>query len=991
MSTHNQSDFLLAAVPDGVFVAQGERFVFCNPSMAKLIGYSVDEFVGLTFQQVVAPKFLQTWKQRFESRIEGRDLSENVELQLMCKNGAHLWVELRANLTQFDGRNAALAVVRDITERRRSEERLDSIFRSAPIPLFMVDDHKNIVLANSQALLLFGYEFHELIGQSINTLLPSRAHAAHSTSVSQYLLAPETRVMGAGRELSAIRKNGEEFPVEVGLGPIQTSEGNFVLATVIDISDQKQAQALLIDAKLKSEVASRAKSDFLANMSHEIRTPMNAIIGLTQLTLDTNLTTKQREYLQKVHTSSRALLNILDDILDYSKIEAGKLKMENVSFDLEDTLRAMTDLFSAQIEKKGLELFIETDSRIRHYLQGDPFRLGQILNNLVGNAIKFTEQGEIHVQVEFIGQDNQAIELRFSVRDTGIGMTEDQSSQLFAAFTQADTSISRKYGGSGLGLTISRKLIQMMGGDIHFCSTPGLGSTFTFNAHFGLSDAQSVIDSSIHPMRVLLVDDQETSLTILEQYLQNWDFDVSTTVSGLEAIDKLTLADHQDQAFELLIVDWKMPELDGLCLIRQTEALFSSGSLSRMPHIIMMTAHDKELLLKEANDTRIDSLLEKPVTPSRLFESLMRIQQPNKRIKFSREEQRVDLFTLAEPIRGAKILLVEDVDINQEVAIEFLAKAGLLTTIANHGAEAVNWVKKQKFDAILMDLQMPVMDGFEATRLIRELPNGESLPIIALSAAAMLQDKQACKTASMDDHISKPLEPNKLIKTLVRLIKPLAIDTPKFPTESVASELLDSDFPNALEGFDLQTTLSRMDGNEALLRKLLMRFAQDFADTPEQLLSFLKQNQLDEAAALLHRLKGVAATIGATTLAKVTALFEIDLRSDDPLIPFPAFNRCFQVTLTALQQSIQPVNDSLQSVLPKPPPEGKNLDIDWLQDCLGRHEIPSDEDLAHCLFSLASVTSVQKIAALEQFLNQFDFNAASLLLKEINHQHSVVN
>jgi CheY-like chemotaxis protein len=522
-----------------------------------------------------------------------------------------------------------------------------------------------------------------------------------------------------------------------------------------------------------------------------------------------------------------------------------------------------------------------------------------------------------------------------------------------------------------------------------------LGSTFTFNAHFGVSEVQPIIEYNIEPMRVLLVDDQETSLTILEQYLQNWDFDVTTTVRGIEALDMITLADRQGQAFELLVVDWKMPELDGLSLIRQTEALFSSGSLRNMPHIMMMTAHDKELLIKDAKDTQIESLLEKPVTPSRLFESLMRIQQPNKSIKFTGEEKRVDLATLAEPIRGAQVLLVEDVDINQEVAIEFLEKAGLITTIANHGLEAVEWVKKQKFDAILMDLQMPVMDGFEATSLIRELPNGKELPIIALSAAAMMHDKQACRTASMDDHISKPLDPIKLIKTLVRLIKlpiqPPKIDTPELTEKTGSSDRSNSDLPKVLDGFDLKATLSRMDGNEVLLRKLLVRFAQDFADVPENLTSLLRLNKLDEARILIHRLKGVAATLGASSLAKMAASLETDLQSADPLSAFPAFNRCFQDTLSSLQQIVYPLNDTIKTVIPGPHPEGLNLDISWLQDCLDRHELPTDDELAYCLFHMAGFASVQQIAALEQYLNQFDFDAANLLLKEISHQHSLVN
>ncbi|MGZ4999712.1 MAG: response regulator, partial [Methylomonas sp.] len=506
------------------------------------------------------------------------------------------------------------------------------------------------------------------------------------------------------------------------LGEIQLRDEH--LTAHRDRLEQEVAQrtAELLEAKEEAEAASKSKGMFLANMSHEIRTPMNAIIGLSDLALSNDPTPKLRDYLEKIHTSSLALLGITNDILDYSKVEAGRMELVAETFVLEEMLENVLNLFIVGAEGKGLEVVLELDHAAPPRLIGDPLRLGQVLNNLVGNAVKFTEAGEIHIKVSQLAKAHGYSTLNFSVRDTGIDMTAEQIDHLFQAFTQADGSITRRFGGTGLGLAISKSLVAMMGGDLSVQSRVGEGSLFEFTLKLPFPEEQETGPASdcLQSMRVLIVDDLEISRQMLREILQTWGFQATEAATGAEALSCLKAANDAGRDYELVLLDWKMPGLDGIQVTREIREMVRRAEIRHAPVVIMVTAFSREKLLNAAADAVPDDILVKPVLPSMLLDALTRLQGGKGRS--TTDPIRPQLATMAAPIRGARILLVEDNEVNQIVARDYLQSSGLIVTLANNGREGVEALQKAFFDAVLMDLQMPEMSGIEATRIIRQDP-----------------------------------------------------------------------------------------------------------------------------------------------------------------------------------------------------------------------------------------------------------------------------
>jgi two-component system sensor histidine kinase/response regulator len=685
--------------------------------------------------------------------------------------------------------------------------------------------------------------------------------------------------MGAKSELHARRKDGSLVPVDIGLSPLPGRDGADiqVAVSIRDITERKEAEVALKAAKLKAEEATRMKSMFLANMSHEIRTPMNAIIGLSHLALKTTLTAKQRDYISKVHNAGTSLLAIINDILDYSKVEAGRLDIETTEFRLDDVISSVTTVTGQKAADKGLELLAHVAPGIPQVLLGDPHRLGQILTNLVNNAVKFTERGEIVVSAALLQQTGEKCQLKFTVRDTGIGMTREQAAKLFQPFTQADMSTTRKYGGTGLGLTVSRRLVELMGGQIWLDSEPGVGTTFTFTVWLGVGEQKGsgkVVPERLGKMRALIVDDNAGAREIIDDLLKGVVAQRDAVASGPEAIAAIKQADDT-APYDVVFMDWHMPGMDGLQAAR---TLKSDASLKRQPSIVMVTAFGREEVREEAERLELDGFLVKPVTRSMLVDSLVNVFADAGDQAAAVASATAQGVSLA----GLRILLAEDNDINQQIAVELLEGVGAKVDVVANGQEAVDKLFggpiPPPYDVVLMDLQMPVMDGHQATAKIRADTHFNDLPIFAMTAHATMEERDLCLATGMSGHIAKPIDPALLFDTLGKVARrstePARTDA---STRNGAGSATTAEFP-ALDGLDSADGLRRVGGNHKLYMKLLREFASQQADAVEQVRAALARNDHESATRVAHTLKGVAGSLGAGPVQTAAAAVEKLLR-----------------------------------------------------------------------------------------------------------------
>lgn len=991
---------IIEAAPDGMLVVDAEgQILRTNRQLDQLFGYSAGELLGETIDRLVPLASRgrhEALRKGFMAHGATRQMGANLDdLQGVRKDGSLFSAEISlSHLPSLEGGgDCVCASVRDVSERRHlqaalkaSEAQLRAVLDSSPVAMEIRDVDGRPTYCNPQFDSLFGTRLAELEGTDpAQFWVDPQAHQRFLEAASQgAVLNFETTLQRAG---------GERFDVLVSAITMTLGERGMGANWYFDITDRKTAEAEVQRAREAAEEATQAKSNFLATMSHEIRTPMNAIIGMSYLALRTELDHRQRNYIEKVHRSAEYLLVIINDILDFSRIEAGKMHLEHIPFHLEAVLDSFASMIGLKAEDKGLELLFSTDAELPTALIGDPLRLGQVLINLGNNATKFTEQGEIVLGVEQRGSAGEQAQLHFWVRDTGIGMNAEQCSRLFQPFSQADSTTTRKYGGTGLGLAISRHLVELMGGRIWVESEPGQGSTFHFEVSLGVQrDSQlrrMVTADELLGSRVLVVDDNASAREILSSMARSFGVEVDVAQSGRAALAMLVDAEAKALPYDLVLMDWRMPGMDGVETVRQMQA----AKLAHTPSVIMVTAFGREEAREEASrhGIQLPVVLTKPVTPSTLLEALGTVLGKTPQADTRASERLGQSAGAMARLRGARLLLVEDNELNRELACELLESAGIELCLAVHGAEALDQLEHDAdFDGVLMDCQMPVMDGYTATRKIREQPRWANLPVIAMTADAMMGDRERALACGMNDHISKPLNVDDMFATLAKWIHPRADRGAMSADVSPATSVSATSLPASLPGIDLNAGLGTCMGKVELYLRLLRKFRSSQQDFCAEFLAAQGQGDPLVTVRLAHTLRGTAGNIGAVEVANAAAALEQACLNDgasdgtEQVLAdrLAEVERCLTTVLEGLSVIDEPTSSADSSIAP--PGSEWHAQLAQVRSLLAE----SDTQALTALLKLQGLVSDPRMT--EQLLRvvrqaeRFDFDQALELLENLS-------